>query len=349
MPDSCFCFHSATWFDNRKGIVRRLLAILSCLTLILLAVSVEAETFKLTNGQEITGELLLSSANDQGLQIKKGEGEYERVAWTSFTQEDLKRLSQNQKLQAFIEPFIEITREQKIKMTDPNLKQPERLERPKGRSVIGAMFSSGLGIFLLFLIYAANVYAGYEVAIFRARPPVMVAGMSAIPLLGLAAPIVFLSMPTNMSNVEAAAEPAAPATAPGAVPGAKSMQSEIAASDNPMQDASIAHPEGLHLAHEEKQQAALPQTVTYQRGQFTFNRRFFETKFPGFFGVVRRDADKDLLLVIKSSRGQYSGNRISRIAQNDLHLQVPHGAATEEVMIPFQEIQEIKLQHKDAK
>jgi hypothetical protein len=90
-------------------------------------------------------------------------------------------------------------------------------------------------------------------------------------------------------------------------------------------------------------------TTTYQRGQFTFNRRFIETKFPGFFGVIRRDADKDMVLVIKCSRGEYIGQRISRIAANDLHLQVQRGHASEEVMIPFVEIQEIKLKHKDAK
>ena len=106
------------------------------------------------------------------------------MPWTSFSQDNLKRLAQNQRMQAFIEPFIEITREQKIKMTDPNLKQPERLERPAGRSVIGAMFSSGLGIFLLFLVYAANIYAGYEVAFFRARPPTVVARLVGHPFAG---------------------------------------------------------------------------------------------------------------------------------------------------------------------
>ena len=93
----------------------------------------------------------------------------------------------------------------------------------------------------------------------------------------------------------------------------------------------------------------MPETVVYQRGQFTFNRRFFETKFSGFFGVVRRDADRDMVLVIKSSRGEYVGQRISRIAANDLHLQVQRGHASEEVMIPFVEVQEIRLRHKDAK
>jgi len=177
----------------------------------------------------------------------------------------------------------------------------------------------------------------------------MVAGLSAIPVLGFAAPIVFLSMPTYMGNVEGAEVAPQPAVAPGLAQAANPASGEISATDNPMLDPSVSHPAGLHLAHEEKPAASLPQTVTYQRGQFTFNRRFIETKFPGFFGVVRRDAEKDMLLVFKSARGQYAGNRITRIAQNDLHLQVPHGATNEEVMIPFQEIQEIKLQHKDAK
>ena len=110
-----------------------------------------------------------------------------------------------------------------------------------------------------------------------------------------------------------------------------------------------SHPAGLKLAHSETEaKSTLPKTITYQRGQFTFNRRFFETKFPAFFGVVRRDAEKDLVLVIKSSRGEYAGQRISRIAANDLHLQVQRGHATEEVLVPFTEIQEIRLKHKDA-
>ncbi len=85
-----------------------------------------------------------------------------------------------------------------------------------------------------------------------------------------------------------------------------------------MQAAGAEHPTGLKLAGSApsdgatagqpeagEQKPAIPQTVIYQRGQFTFNRRFIETKFPGFFGVVRRDADKDMVLIIKSSRGEY--------------------------------------------
>ena len=50
----------------------------------------------------------------------------------------------------------------------------------------------------------------------------------------------------------------------------------------------------------------------FQRGQFTFNRRFIETKFSGFFGIVRRDAEKDMILLIKSTRGEFPASRITR-------------------------------------
>ena len=310
-----------------------------------------ADTFKLANGETITGELLAGSANDMGVQIKRGEGEYKRLSWANFSQEDLKKFAQVQKLQPLVEPFIEVTQEEKLKKTEVNIKQPARLERPASQSLLGALFSSGLGLLVMLLLYAANIYAGYEVSIFRARPAALVCGVSAV--LPLAGPIIFLSLPTKMAPPEETWETAAAAAA---------LETPAADTVNPMQAEGAEHPTGLRLAgtgpadavklgHFEggEDQPALPPTTTYQRGQFTLNRRFFETKFPGFFAVVRRDADRDMVLVIKSSRGEYTGQRISRIAANDLHLQVQRGHASEEVMIPFVEIQEIKLKHKDAK
>ena len=330
--------------------VRRFCLIVALLVGGLLAGAAYAETFKFNNGDTLTGEVLTGSANDAGVQIKVGEGKYERVPWTSFSQEDLKKFAKAPKLAPLVEPFIEITQEEKIKKTEVNIKQPARLERPAPQSLLGALFSSGLGLFVMLLLYAANIYAGYEVSIFRARPTALVCGVSAV--LPLAGPIIFLSMPTKKAPVEETWQPTPDAAAQGAVADAV----------NPMQAAGADHPTGLKLAASEpsdavklgqfeggEDKAALPPTTTYQRGQFTFNRRFIETKFPGFFGVIRRDADRDMVLVIKCSRGEYIGQRISRIAANDLHLQVQRGHATEEIMIPFVEIQQIKVQHKDAK
>jgi hypothetical protein len=330
--------------------VRRLCLIAVLVLGWLLAGAAYAEIFRLANGETMTGELLTGSENDMGVQIKVGEGKYERVPWANFSQEDLKKFAKVQKLEPLVEPFIEITQEEKIKKTEVNIKQPQRLERPAPHSLIGALFASGPGLFMVMLIYAANIFAAYEVSIFRARPTAMVCGISAVlPFVG---PIIFLSMPTKIGKAEETWTPA-----PEAAP-----QGAVADAVNPMQAAGAEHPAALKLAasgptdepqagrpEAGEQKPAIPATVTYQRGQFTFNRRFIETKFPGFFGVVRRDADKDMVLVVKSSRGEYHGQRISRIAANDLHLQVQRGHASEEIMIPFVEIKEIRLQHKDAK
>ncbi len=344
--------------------VRRFYLWIGLLVFGLFAAVVEADTFKLNTGESVTGEILPTTANDQGVQIKVGEGDYQRIPWASFSQEDLKKLQQIPRLEQYVEPFIEITQEEKLKKTEVNIKLPPRLERPAPQSLFGALISSGLGILVLLLLYAANIYAGYEVAFFRGRPRGMVCGVSAaLPVLG---PILFLSLPPPAASKKServpeqpAAEGAMPGTAtpvqagtpaPAAGTGHRSEGGPATESINPMQGA-VEHPTGLKLAHSETQTKAkptLPQTVTFHRGQFTFNRRFFETKFPGFFGAVKRDADKDMVLVIKSMRGLYIGQRISRIASNDLHLQVQRGEASEEIMIPFQEIQEIRLQHKDA-
>lgn len=323
-----------------NSFVRKLVLVILLIVAGLLIQAPCADTFRLTNGDTISGEALAASANDAGIQIKVGDGEYQRVNWASFSQEDLKKFNQNPKLQAFVEPFIEITQEQRIAKTEVVIKQPTRLPQVQKQSLLGAMFSSGIGVFLLVLLYAANIYGAYEISIFRAQPTALVCGVAAVaPIIG---PIIFLSMPTRVKPGDQAAAQEGTAGEPTAAPG--SASDEI----NPMLDPNAAHPEGLHVAHTEHEKKAHLPSTTYQRGQFTFNRRFFETKFPGFFGSVRREADKDMVLIFKSTKGQYTANRITRIASADLHIEVHSGHATQEIMIPFQEIQEIRHQHKDA-
>ena len=302
----------------------------------LLAGTVRADTFQLNNGGTLVGEVLVSAANDVGVTIKVGEGDYKKVPWENFSQADLKKFAQNKKLETFVEPYIEITHEEKAKKTEGNIKQPPRLERVAKHSLFGAFFGSGLGVLIVLLLYAANVYAAYEIAIFRARPVPLVCAVAAV--LPVAGPLLFLSLGTKLQPSELKWEAAPEAAA-----------SASAEAVNPMQG-EVPHVAGLKVSHAEPAQAPSGPvaTTTFQRGQFTFNRRFFETRFPGFFGVVRRDADRDMVLVIKSSRGFFVGQRISRIAANDLHLEVHKGHASEEVMIPFTEIQEVQLKPKDT-
>jgi hypothetical protein len=323
-------------------VVRSLSLMLGIAAGALLAGSAGADTFKLVDGRTLTGEVMQTTIDAQGVRIKVGEGQYTNVPWASFSQEDLKNFSKNQKMEPFVVPFIEIDTHVKVKKPEVTIKQPPRLERPAPQSLFGALFSSTLGVFVLLVLYAANIFAGYEVAVYRSQRPLLVSGLSAIPVLGLLAPVVFLAIPTSLKS-----PPEMTVESPTAAGFPRAARTEEV---NPMLAEGAQHPAGLKVTQTEADTGKpdLPQTLVYPRGQFTFNRRFIETKFAGFFGVVRRDAERDLVLVIQSARGLYSGQRISRISANDLHLQIQRGHATEEVMIPFQEIQEIRLQHKDA-
>ena len=55
-----------------------------------------------------------------------------------------------------------------------------------------------------------------------------------------------------------------------------------------------------------------------------------------------------MVLLVKTARGQFDVQRISRITGNDAHFVVEKGGATEEIMVPFADVQEIQLKHKDA-
>lgn len=323
-----------------------------CLGLLLcglLSSIAHADTFQLTDGSSVTGDIV--SANENGLRLRLPDGTYsDAVPWTKFSQADLKKLAQDPKMEPFVSPNIEITEEQRIKKTEVSVTEPHRLKRPVSGSLFGALLSSTVGLFVIVLLYGAGIYAAYEVALFRRRPPGLVCGLAAVPGLGFLSPIIFLSLPAQRrSNEEEEtyqAETTAPETPSFVVPGTPPPAPEPAAG-------APAETGGLKLSHAAPAGAtaagaSLPQTQVFQRGAFMFNRRFFETKFASFFSVARRETDKDMVMLLKSARGEFLAERISRISANELYAQVRKGPATEEVMIPFTEIQEIRLKHKDS-
>ena len=315
--------------------MRRFKFISLCLA-VLWTVLLRADTFQLNDGRTLTGDLLVSSANDAGVQIKTGDGNYAKVSWSDFSQAALKEIAQKPKLGQFVEPFIEIPQEERLKKTEVKINAVPRLNLPPKGSLIGSLFGSSVGLICLLLIYAANIYAGYEIATVRAYAPALVCGIAAVaPIVG---PVIFLFLPTRMQSAQdesaAAPEPATDAAVISSFAG---------------DPAAAEHASGLHFAEQaQAPDAALPKTEIFQRGQYTFNRRFIETKFSGFFAMIRREADQDLVLVLKTARGEFTATRITRIASNDLHVDVRKGAATAEVSIPFAEIQEIHVKHKDA-
>jgi hypothetical protein len=294
-----------------------------------------AETFQLKDGQTLTGDPI--SFDEKGLIVREPDGRYsERTPWLNFSQADLKAIATNPKAARFVRPFLEVSPEAKARETAIPLQPVPRLERPPAGSLLGALFSSTVGLAVLFVLYLANIYAGREIAILRAQPVPLVCGLAAVvPIVG---PIVFLCLPTRLTHAREetawteteSPSPAEPAAAPG--------------EPAPRQPAA-----GLALAPPDVSEVpAVSETKTFARGQFMFNRRFFETKFPGFFGMAQNDAASGMVLVIKSARGVYVAQRITRIAANDLHVKVPKGALFEEVMIPFVEIQEVQLQHQST-
>jgi hypothetical protein len=294
-----------------------------------LLVAARADTFQLTDGTALTGDIV--TFNDGGVTFRMADDSYTNVMWTKFSQEALGQLSKNPRIKPLVEPFIEIPESERPKKPEIKVGDVTRLELPPDQSLPGALFSSPVGLFILFVLYCANLYAGFEIAVVRARPVGLVVGVAAVlPVLG---PVIFLSLPMRVAAAPAFVEEPADARTFN-VPG----QSEPVA----------AAPGGIHIAESSWQKPALPEPVVFQRGQFTFNRRFLETKFSNFFGMTRREADRDMVLTVKAAGGVYVVQRISRIAANEVHLEVVQGVSRREIMVPFADIQEIQLKHKDA-
>lgn len=281
-------------------------------------------TFKLVDGAIISGRPI--AAKDQGLQVALDTGGYTNLHWGRLSQETLHQLEDNKSV-AYLSTFAEIfidppaTTRQGAKTKSILIKPVPRLDRPSG----GSLLASPVMLVLLLILYAANIYAGYEIAVFRQQPPALVCVVAAFaPLLG---PAIFIAMPTRQAPQEELVYE--PAEAPPAV-------EEAAA---PAEEAPPPPPVN---------QPAAPQAVVYSRGQFTFNRRFFETKFAGFLKMVPGEAERDKVIQIKSARGEYVGQRFSKIEPNEVYLQVRKGNATEDVMLPYGEIYEVTIKPKDA-
>jgi hypothetical protein len=293
-----------------------------------------AESYKMEDGSTLAGEPLWATVSEAGLKMKLADGTYDTVAWGRFAQEELKKFLEQpderlrKKLTEFVEPFIIITAEEKAAMTDVPIKQPARLSRPEQASLLGSLFGSGVGWLLVLLVWGANIYAGFEIALFRARNPWMVAGIAAVPLAGVISNMVWLSMPTHIPK-EPEPTPEELAEAEAQMPTFKvPLEGEAEAAEA----AAAGHAPGA------------PKDEVFQRGKFTFNRRFIETKFASFFGAVRRGDQKHQVLVIKTPKMEVMADRITRVTATDMHVNAIRGASGE-VSIGFNEIQQITLKH----
>jgi hypothetical protein len=326
--------------------VRRFLWTISGLWLCGLLAAAGAGSFPLADGTIVSGDIV--SFNDNGILFRTGDDKYtDRLPWLKFSQDGLKQLAQNPKIVPFVEPFIVPPPVDRAHQTEVKVQDVPRLDRSSPASLFGGLFSSSVGLMMLLLIYAANIYAGYEIALFRGRSPGLVMGVAAA--LPIAGPVIFLSLP----GLRTAAAPEEQTTA--------ETSTETLAEGAPVESGphrftvpGVKPEEEIHIATGSWETGAPPtppdhpETEVFQRGQFMFNRRFFETKFSGFFGIVRREADKGKVLQVKTPRMLFVAERISRIAANEVHFEVLRGDSRQEVMVPFTEIQEIQLKHKKA-
>ena len=195
------------------------------------------------------------------------------------------------------------------------------------------------------------MFAAYEVALYRAYSPPAVCGLAAVlPWISQAA---LLAIPREAlvgamggKTLEPAPDEVAPVEAAVelVVPG-------VVRASGTSADPAVLPPgevfEEVPLPPE-AQSPLLPDTVTFSRGLVTFNRRFFESKLANFTKIVPPDEVQDMVLHFKTSRGNHVTTYISKLDASELHVRVAKGIASEEVKVPYLEIYEVQLKHKDV-
>jgi len=295
-----------------------------------------AADYSLADGTTISCEIISADAN--GVIFKTGDATYsEKTAWLKFSQAGLKQLAQNSKAKQFADPFIEPDPTSKSSGQIP-VTEPSHLANPKPGSLFAALFTSSVGLVMILLIYGANIFAGYEASVFRARPVGLGIGLAAgLPIIG---PIIVLCMPTSPPPPEPIAPEVAAAhaephrfTMPGQAP----------------EPAAPASGESIQIVASGFSGAPPPassNTEVFQRGQFIFNRRFFETKFRGFFGIARAESDRGKMLTVKTPGAMLTIERISQVTANDIQFEVLQGGERQEITVPFTDIQQVQLTSK---
>ena len=327
--------------------MRRYCLILLSFCLLLAGTSIAtAGSYALKTGGAIDGVPL--NFNEQGVNFQAPDGSVlPRQAYDNFSQDGLKQLlkdAAHDEDRNYLEPRIVDIAQEKIKQREITLNPVPRLERPTGGTGFFALFGTTFGWFFILCVCAASGFAGYEVSVYKNSPPIPSCLIGAVaPVIG---PIILLSLKKGPSFAEIG-----PATTTTETTAIVEIAETVGSTGAPAAEGAQAAPaSGGHTPAAAATTAAaqkLPEPVIYRRGEFSFNRRFFETKVPGFFRVVPSEKDKDLVLLVIATRGEFIGRRISRIGANDMDLETFKDSATANEMIPFAEIKEVQIRHKD--
>lgn len=280
------------------------------------------ESLTMADGAAFTGDIV--KFDDNGMLLRAGDV-YTNLTWGRLSQESLKQLSANPKIRPLVEVFIEPDQSQRPAKAEIKVNPVTRMERPANPSIFGGLVHSSLGLFILLVLYAANLYAAFEVSVIRARPALQVIGLSAVlPIIG---PVVFLAMPIKIDAPPEVAEGVgmAPAGTAGAIKNPADIQ---------IADASW----------KKEEEAKKPQAQIFARGKFTFNKRFVETKFAGYIGVPKDDAFKNTM-ELKTSKGQFTVERIAQVEATEVIFETVQSG---QITVPLADIQEIKLVPKSV-
>jgi len=298
--------------------VRKLLFVLSFwLSLVLGAAA--AETLTLVDGAALSGDIV--KFDDNGLLLRVSGEVYTNIPWGKLSQASLKQLTANPKLKPLVEVFIEPDASQRPEPAVIKINPVTRLSIPEHPSLLGGLVGSPVGLVILLVLYLANLFAAFEVAVFRGRPLGQVIGLAALlPIIG---PCIFLAMPVKMDK------PAEAATGDGVTPGAPVKTED----DIQIVDAS--------WKNEEKKEAK-PQV--FARGKYTFNKRFLETKFAGFIGELKGEG-KTYTMEVRTAKQLLSIERIQQITANEVIFETVQSG---QVVVPFGDLQEITLNPKKA-
>ncbi len=322
--------------------MRRVFGLLLCLVVLgALSSSSRAEEYKLRDGTTIWGDV--SDSDENGVVFRLDSGGFsQRISWSKFGDPTLELLAQDPEMREFAEPFIPVPPEARPKPKPVVIREYPKVDMPVGRTTIFSSLTGSLGLGLLGLLYAANLLAAYEIALYRHRPVAVVCGVSAIaPIVG---PIAFLASPSLEPPGEEYDE-AALVEEPGpAVPEAGSP----AAATSHKVGTPAPMSSGLKVASAAKSSGGMAQKKVYNRNEVELNRRFIETQFSGFFRVVPTDAERDLVLVIKTPKQELIARRISRITATEMYVQLMQAGA-KEMRVVLGEIAQIIVRHKDDK
>lgn len=297
-----------------------LLCLLGCLT----AFRSVAADYKLIDGTALSGEIITADKDAFVLRLEGG-GYSSRIDWGKLTDESLLAMSKHPKAARFVEPYVTLPTAEEVRRERKPLKvsEPQRVTNPKGsKGAFAALMTPG-GLFFLGLMYLANIFFGFEVARFRWRPPALVCGLSAVlPIIG---PLIFLAMPkwTPPEEVNATQEAMAATT--------------LAVADS---GPSLVQQMGLRTGGGAHGSEDIPRS--FKKGEFNFNRRFFETQFGMFLASAKPEEAAGLVMEFTTSSGHLVANKINRMNASEVIVQVVGG---EEAPVDYGQILDVTLRH----